>query len=113
MATTRHVRGNQIQQSLGTGDQRASKPIEYRLSQNHPNPFKSNTTIVFALPLDDHVRLKVYDVLGREVATLIDGHLEAGNYEVAWAPGRLASGTYVYRLKTAQGERTKQMQLVR
>jgi photosystem II stability/assembly factor-like uncharacterized protein len=103
----------EIQQTLGSGDQRASKPIEYRLSQNHPNPFKSNTTIAFGLPLADHVRLKVYDVVGREVATLIDGHLKAGNYEVAWAPGRLASGTYIYRLKTAQGERTRQMQLVR
>ena len=67
----------------------------------YPNPFRGHTRIGFALPSPMPVRLCVYDVLGREVARLVDGVLEAGGHEVPWEAGPLPRGVYVYRLDVA------------
>jgi hypothetical protein len=80
-----------------------NQPAQYRLMQNYPNPFNPTTTIEFALPADGLVTLKVYNMLGQEVATLIDNQLmDEGTNEVSFDATSLASGVYFYRL-IAQG----------
>lgn len=73
-------------------------PQECRLEQNYPNPFNPTTTIVFAIPEPSQVTLKLFDMLGREVATLVDGEKEAGEYRVVFDAGGLANGVYCYRI---------------
>ena len=75
-------------------------PSTYVLDQNYPNPFNSFTTISYQLPNREQVSLKVYDMVGRLVATLVDSKQFAGTYEVQWNPDNLASGTYVYILNS-------------
>ena len=80
---------------------------EFSLSQNYPNPFNPSTVISFQLPVNSHVALTVFDVNGREVATLIDGNLEAGNHVVKFAPPRSTSGLYFYKLTTGKFSQTR------
>ena len=75
-----------------------SPPIQYRLEQNYPNPFNPRTTISFSIPLSGFTTLKVYDMLGRGVATLIDGELPAGEHRAVFIGSGLPSGVYCYRL---------------
>jgi hypothetical protein len=75
-------------------------PQEYILYQNYPNPFNPSTTISWQSPLGSHQTLKVYDLLGREVATLVDEYKEAGKYEAVFDASELSSGVYYYRLQT-------------
>jgi Secretion system C-terminal sorting domain len=79
----------------------ASLPTEFLLLQNFPNPFNPSTTIRYQLPVASHITLKVYDVLGREVAVLVDELQEAGSKSVVLNADRLASGTYFYRLQVS------------
>lgn len=88
-------------------------PNKFNLTQNYPNPFNPNTTIRFALPQTSNVVLKVYDVLGREVATLINGEKLAGNYEVNFDASKLASGLYIYTLNAGNFTSTKKMMLMK
>ena len=82
---------------------------DYELSQNYPNPFNPTTIISYQLPKDGHVSLKVYDVLGREVATLVDANQTVGRYNVNFDGSRLASGVYFYRLTSGSYVSTKKM----
>jgi len=79
-------------------------PTEFALGQNYPNPFNPSTTIRFALPMETRVTLRVYDMLGREVALLVDGVREAGTYETTWNATGFASGIYLYRLEARSAE---------
>ena len=93
-------------------------PVNYALSQNYPNPFNPNTIIKYTVPfvgasLMKSVQLKVYDVLGNEVATLVDEEKEAGTYEIEFSAANLASGIYIYRLQTSEFIDTKKMILMR
>jgi Secretion system C-terminal sorting domain len=74
-------------------------PEEYALMQNYPNPFNPSTTIKYQLPKSGIVTLKVYDILGREVTTLVDGFKIEGRYEATFNASSLASGVYLYRLQ--------------
>jgi hypothetical protein len=76
------------------------QPLTYALSQNFPNPFNPSTLISYQTAGAGYVRLTVYDILGREVATLVDGVQEPGTHEVRFDAGTLSSGMYVYRLRT-------------
>jgi len=79
------------------------EPIAYRLAQNYPNPFNPTTTISFELPIPSLVTLKVYNMLGQEVATLLDNEeLEDGTQEIVFNATSLATGVYFYRM-TAEG----------
>jgi hypothetical protein len=73
-------------------------PKDFSLSQNYPNPFNPSTTIGFALPTSGRVVLKVYDLLGREMATLLDGQRAAGTYNLSFNAAEYSSGVYLYRL---------------
>ena len=80
-------------------------PREFRLDQNFPNPFNPSTTIQFALPKNADVTVKLFDLLGREVATLVDEEFAPGEYKLLFEAGELASGVYFYRIvgKTTSG----------
>ncbi|MBM2840910.1 MAG: repeat-containing protein, partial [Bacteroidetes bacterium] len=73
-------------------------PKEFALMQNHPNPFNPSTTIRFEVPLQTRITIKVYDILGREVTTLIDESRSPGRYHVDWNATHVASGVYFYRM---------------
>jgi aminopeptidase N len=88
-------------------------PSSYRLEQNYPNPFNSTTTISYQIPRREQVVLKVYDILGREVATLVDTKQYSGVYECQWNPKNMASGIYFYRLNTGSMQMQKKMVLLK
>ena len=88
-------------------------PGAFALSPNYPNPFNPETTIPFLLPQQGHVRLSVYDVLGREVAVLVDGVRTAGRHQAHFDASRLASGVYFYHLAADGFRQTRTMVLLR
>lgn len=90
-----------------------SLPEVFSLSQNYPNPFNPSTSIRFQLPIASEVTLKVYDVLGREVSTLVSGATPAGSHTVRWDASGLASGVYLYRLQAGTFVETKNLLLVK
>jgi hypothetical protein len=90
-----------------------SIPSEYILEQNFPNPFNPSTLIRFSLPKNDFIQLKIYDLLGNEVAILVNGFLKAGKHEVKFVPKGLGSGIYFYSLKGTDFEKTNKMVLIK
>lgn len=92
-------------------DSRLSEDLS--LKQNFPNPFTSSTKIRFDLPRSSSVKLEVYDLLGKQVVTLVDTHLPAGNHEVELRPASLPSGAYIYRLEAGAFNKTRMMMLIR
>lgn len=88
-------------------------PTEYELFQNYPNPFNPVTKIKFGLPETSQTKLIIYDVLGREVSTLINGKLSSGYHEVEFSAGELSSGIYFYRLTASKFTEIKKMILVK
>lgn len=91
----------------------SASPLHFDLKQNYPNPFNPVTTIPFALDKRGYVSLKVYDVLGREIATVIDGIKDAGIYYITFDARNLNSGTYWYKLKSESGLLTRKMSVVK
>ena len=89
-------------------------PDNFTLSQNYPNPFNPGTTIKFGLTNETVVELKVFDAIGQEVITLINGEvLQAGNYNIKFNASGLTSGTYIYRLKAGESVLSKKMILLK
>lgn len=90
-------------------EQNNNSPNSLELLQNYPNPFNPVTTISYSLPEASMVKLSVFDILGREVALLVDGEKNAGSYKVQFNAQRLSSGTYFYRLQTGESVIVKKM----
>ncbi len=90
-----------------------ASPMSIFLSQNYPNPFNPSTSISFELPQASIVQLKVYNLLGQEVANLVDGRVNSGNHTVNFDARLLASGIYIYRLITGSQSITKKMMLIK
>ncbi len=88
-------------------------PDEFWLYNNYPNPFNPSTTIEFDLPKRSEVSLKVFNILGEEVATLVSDRLSAGSYSYEWDALNLASGVYLYRLQAGDYVETRKMVLMR
>lgn len=88
-------------------------PKTYELYQNYPNPFNPSTVIRFALPVESKVILKVYNILGQEVATLVDGEMVAGYHKVVFNANNLSSGVYFYRLDANKFSKTMKFMLVK
>ena len=93
-------------------------PSNFELQQNYPNPFNPVTTIKYSIPFIGtrqavSVQLKVYDMLGREIATLVDGVKAPGNYQVKFDGSKLASGVYLYRMQTGKFKNTKKFVLLK
>jgi hypothetical protein len=87
--------------------------LRYILHQNYPNPFNPSTTIQFDLPMTSEVTLKVFNILGEVVATLVSDRLSAGSYSYEWDASNLASGVYLYRLKAGDYIETRKMILMK
>jgi len=88
-------------------------PARYALAQNYPNPFNPVTTIHFEIPKETHVTLRVYNLLGQEVMTVIDGESVAGSYDVRIDASALSSGVYFYRLDAGDFAQTKKLLLLK
>jgi len=86
---------------------------DFLLSQNFPNPFNPSTTISYSIPKQSNVSLKVYDMLGREIAELVDAEKSAGSYKVNFDAGNLSSGIYFYTLKANEFSSTRKMLLIK
>ncbi len=88
-------------------------PGRFQLSQNYPNPFNPSTRIEYDIPRGGAVSLKIYNILGQEVATLVNSTLVAGHYSVQFNASHLSSGMYLYRLQSASGIMVKKMLLLK
>jgi hypothetical protein len=97
----------------GVTNQNTGIPNTYSLSQNYPNPFNPTTKIAFAIPKEGHVSLKIYDLLGREVAVLVNGEVAPGYFLIDFNGSHLASGIYFYRIKAGSFIETKRMVLIK
>ena len=73
-------------------------------SQNYPNPFNPSTVIGYQVPVNRSVTLKIYNLLGQEVATLVNGTQSAGSYSVVWNASQFASGVYFYKMQVRQAD---------
>ncbi len=91
----------------------SNTPTSYLLSQNYPNPFNPTTKISFSLPKAGDVKLVVYDILGKEVATLVNDYRTAGTHQVEFNASNLASGVYLYRIEAGEFRDVKRMMLVK
>jgi hypothetical protein len=85
----------------------------FNLKQNYPNPFNPATNIGYQIPSGGHVTIRVYDMLGREVKTLINEYKPAGSHNVDFNSGSLSSGTYIYRIVTGDYTASRKMVLVK
>jgi hypothetical protein len=94
-------------------DVEVATPMEFSLEQNYPNPFNPTTTLSFAISHSSFVILKIYDVLGNEVATLVNEEKYAGSYDVRFNASNLSSGIYFYKLQAGKFMQTKKMVLLR
>jgi len=104
----------QISRDIVTGiDDEITVPEIYDLKQNYPNPFNPSTTIVFTLPKATDVQLRIYNVLGQEVGTLVDETLQAGQYDIKFEARGLAAGLYFYRIQADRFVETRKMLLVK
>lgn len=90
-----------------------TRPAGYFLSQNYPNPFNASTLIKYQLPVSTHLTLKIFNMLGKEVATLVDSFQPAGNYNLLFDAQELTAGIYFYQLQTAAFTQTKKMLLLK
>jgi len=88
-------------------------PTQYRLFNNYPNPFNPSTTIIYQIPKQSIVILKIYDVLGREIAVLVNEEKPIGNYKIIFNANGLSSGIYFYRLVAGSFIETKRMVLLK
>ncbi len=97
----------------GVNDENIALPRECRLYQNYPNPFNPSTNIGFSLPARSRILLRVFDLLGREVATLVNEEKPAGEYTVQWNAQSMPSGVYFYRIHAGTFTATKKVLLLR
>ena len=110
--------GYGVRYATGVENEAASLPTQFALDQNYPNPFNPSTSIRFALPQQAQTSLVIYDILGREVRTLVNNTMNAGNYQVVW-DGRnnvgvqAATGVYVYRIQSDKFVDVKKMLLLK
>jgi hypothetical protein len=99
--------------TTGIEDKIDLKPVAVTLNQNYPNPFNACTKINFDLTGDEYVRLDIFDILGRKVATLVDGFMSAGQHSILWDASAKPSGIYYYALCVGQRTVAKRMSLIK
>jgi hypothetical protein len=98
---------------LGAPNLNVSITRSFSVAQNYPNPFNPSTSIQFSLSVSSHVSLKVFDILGKEVATLVNGTMGAGSYTAEFDARVLSSGPYFYTLRAGSYVETKKMMLTK
>ena len=99
--------------TTGVAEQVNGKPGEFLLMQNYPNPFNPSTSITFNIPTKSYVSLIVFDILGREVAMLVNEQKSAGTYTQKWNAANMSSGIYFYRLQAGTFTETKKLILLK
>ncbi len=104
---------NHLDSALVEVEQEFTNPTEFILYQNHPNPFNPSTSLQYAISSRQFVLLKVYDVLGNEIETLVNEEKSVGTYELTWSAANLPSVVYFYRLKSGSFVETKKMLLLK
>lgn len=109
-ATWNHLLPYTVTGVVNTGN---SNPNEYALGQNYPNPFNPVTNIKYSIPVAGFTELKVYDMLGREVETIVSSFQQAGSYQATFTGSGLASGVYTYRISSGSFTETLKMILVK
>lgn len=109
------INGVVMGDTLLTGIQSANTniPDKFYLSQNYPNPFNPETVISFAVPKNSFVSLKIYNILGKEVASLINEDMKPGYYNYEWSGQNLPSGIYYYKMETDEFNETRKMILIK
>ncbi len=107
---SQNMMGANLKKSTG---ENALVPKEFGMSQNYPNPFNPTTTINYQLPVQNHVSLKIYDILGNLVKTLVDDEQAPGYYNVTWNASGFASGVYFYRIISGSYVSTKKLLLLK
>lgn len=106
--------GNQLEATILSNEEEDDEiPEKFTLSQNYPNPFNPSTNIEFGLPETSYIKLIIYNLLGQNVATLVDTKLSPGTHTISFDASRLASGIYIYQLTTDQGVFTKRLTLIK
>jgi hypothetical protein len=98
---------------LSIANYTAIQPGKFQLFQNYPNPFNPSTTIEFTIPKTEFVTVKIYNLLGQEVTTLVSQTLKAGFYNYGWNASDLSSGIYYYTLTAGEFQDVKKMVLLR
>jgi len=104
--------GIRLMSTTGTGNETAL-PYKFELAQNYPNPFNPTTNIKYQIPKDANVNIRIYDMLGREVMTLVNEFKKPGMYEVALNGSKLSSGTYFYKITAGDFSEVKKMTLLK
>jgi hypothetical protein len=104
---------SEIFSSVTSAESASPIPSNFSLEQNYPNPFNPSTTITFSLPVASRTSLRVFDLLGKEVAVLAQGELTAGVHACEWNGADLPSGVYLYRLETSQFAETRRLVLLK
>ena len=99
--------------STDVENQSSLVPVAMNLNQNYPNPFNPSTTISYSLSKASYVKLRVFNILGKELTTLVDGFQSAGNHSARFLASNMASGVYFYRLETEGYTAMKQMLLIK
>jgi hypothetical protein len=102
-----------LSEMITSVDIEPTQPTEFILEQNYPNPFNPSTVISYQLPVSSDIVLKVFDVLGNEIATLIDEYKPAGKYEVEFSSSTLPSGVYFYQMRASEYVQTRKMILIK
>lgn len=108
-----HFTGAVLAKQLTSVEENTAVPANFNLNQNYPNPFNPSTNIMFNIPQQSYVTLKIYDILGREVATLVSGTLPAGSYNKIWDASNFPSGVYIYQLRSDNNVLVKKMSLIK
>jgi hypothetical protein len=96
-----------------TAEVNVSSPITYELSQNYPNPFNPSTSIQFTIPEAGFVTLKVYNMLGQEIRSLVSGIKEAGSHTIQFNADNLNSGLYLYKIEAGSFTQVRKMTLLK
>jgi len=94
-------------------DNNEAIPTSIELGQNYPNPFNGETTFEFSMPREEPVRLRILNVLGQEITTILDDDVSAGKHRIRWVAQHLASGVYYYRFETNTQFSTRKLLFVR
>ena len=97
----------------GVAQMNSTVPDKFELYQNYPNPFNPSTTIKYDISKQSRVKIEIYDILGRKVATLVDESQKAGSYKTVWNAAHIASGIYFYRLQADSFSETKKLALLK
>jgi hypothetical protein len=98
---------------VGINDPTSEIPSAYSLMQNYPNPFNPTTNITFALPKAGNVELKIYDITGKEVASLVNTYVNSGIHSISFDASALSSGVYIYKINTGSFTDSKKMVLIK